>query len=316
MANISSGRQRLRDDVTRFVRAEEPVTRQRAILLGEYPAKVRIIHQLVRREARCWVDHEHLLGEHSGLVAHSELLRHISLIWERILPAGNHLVEVLRVLALERETAAEHGIEKNAGGPDVGGWAQVVSPLDDLRRHVRRSSAENLQLGLGWRAAAKAKINEFDDLLAVNDDVFKLDVSVRDVALMEIVQSQEKLLDESFGLLFSELPVRLRLQMGVQTLACGVLHDEVNILGRVYALVQFHDVRMVELGQDLDLPDGLLLPLQVQKLVPVVLLDRDSLARFPVDRLLDFGVGAPADELAQRVVVYLRAVWRGELVVL
>lgn len=137
-----------------------------------------------------------------------------------------------------------------------------------------------------------------------------------DVALMQIVQSQEQLLYESFGFLFTELPVSLRLQMSVQALTIGVLHNKVDILCSVNAFMQLHDVGVIELGQDLDLPYSLLLPLQIQKFVPIILLDRNSFSRFPVYGLLDFGVCTSANELAKRVVIYLRAVWRRELVIL
>ena len=56
-----------------------------------------------------------------------------------------------------------------------------------------------------------------------------------------------------------------------------VLHDQVDTLsGRraVDTFVEFHDLGVLQLAQDLDLPEGRLLPLDVHELEAVIDLDR------------------------------------------
>ena len=47
--------------------------------------------------------------------------------------------------------------------------------------HIGRCSTENFEFYIGGRAAAKAKIYQFDRSLFIDDYIFKLDVSMRDV---------------------------------------------------------------------------------------------------------------------------------------
>ena len=85
-----------------------------------------------------------------------------------------------------------------------------------------------------------------------------------DVPVVQVFQSKEKLLYDSFGFLLSELPVSLRFQMRVQTFTVCVLHDEVNVLGCVDAFVQLDDVGMVQPREDFDFTDRLLFTLYIQ----------------------------------------------------
>lgn len=68
---------------------------------------------------------------------------------------------------------------------------------------------------------------------------------MRDVSVVQILQCEKELLYNSLGLLFSKLPISLSLQMRVQTLTVGVLHNEVNIFGSVNAFMQLDDVWMI-----------------------------------------------------------------------
>lgn len=174
------------------------------------------------------------------------------------------LVQVLRIFPFEWKAATEHGIEKDAGGPDVGRRSLVVTSLHNLRCHVRWRATENLKLCLWRRAATESKVYELDHLLAVNDNVLQLNVSMCDVSVVQVFQSKEELLDDSFGFLLSKLPISLRFQMRVQTLTVGVLHHQVNVLGCVNAFVQLDDIGMVQSREDFYFTNRLLFALHVQ----------------------------------------------------
>ena len=60
-----------------------------------------------------------------------------------------------------------------------------------------------------------------------------------DVALMEVHERPQNLLDDPLGLVFREAPLILSFQVSVEAFPHRVLHDQVDILWRVDRLVQF-----------------------------------------------------------------------------
>ena len=60
-----------------------------------------------------------------------------------------------------------------------------------------------------------------------------------DVALMEVHERPQNLLDDPLCLVLREAPLILSFQVGVEALSHRVLHDQVDILWRVDRLVQF-----------------------------------------------------------------------------
>ena len=68
--------------------------------------------------------------------------------WIGELSCGNFLVQVLVILTSEWELAAEHGKEKNAAGPYISWWSNVLSLHDYLWAHVRGRSTEDFQLNV------------------------------------------------------------------------------------------------------------------------------------------------------------------------
>lgn len=57
------------------------------------------------------------------------------------LALANLFKELLLVVGLEGAMTVEHIVEKDAQGPKIGLYGAVGFPHNDLRRHVRRSSA-------------------------------------------------------------------------------------------------------------------------------------------------------------------------------
>ena len=133
--------------------------------------------------------------------------------------------------------------------------------------------------------------------------------------LMQIVQRMKKLFYDHLGLIFRKLPIGSRFEMCMQALTSSIFHDKVYILHRVDALVQLYYIGMLELRENLDLSDCLLLSLQVQQLVPVVLLDGHPFPCFLVGGLLDFSVGAFANLLPELVILNFGAPWSRELII-
>ena len=218
------------------------------------------------------------------------------------LPTGYLLVQVLVRGAPEGELTAKHCVKQDSCSPDISWWTNVFLLHYYLRAHVRWCSAEDLQFDITGRTATEAEIDYLDAILfGLNDDVFKLDVAMCDVALVEVHERPQHLLDDALGLILREAPLILSFQVGVEALPHRVLHDQVDILWRVDRLVQLDYVRMGQAGQNSDLADRLLLPLRVLQLRPVVLLYRDFLSTGLVDAFFDHSVGTDTDLIAEMV---------------
>ena len=155
------------------------------------------------------------------------------------LPAGYLLVQVLVRGAPEGELATKHRVKQDSCSPDISRWTNVFLLHYYLRAHVRWCSAEDLQFDIAGRTAAEAEIDYLDAILfGFNDDVFKLDISMCDITLVEVHERPQHLLDDALGLILREATLILSFQVGVEALPHRVLHDQVDILWRVDRLVQ------------------------------------------------------------------------------
>jgi len=73
--------------------------------------------------------------------------------------------------------------------------------LNDLRRHVYWSSTEDSSSLILSSERRKAKVDQFDLHLSINDNVLKFDVSVRNSFRMAIGHSREELSEDNLRLL-------------------------------------------------------------------------------------------------------------------
>ena len=130
------------------------------------------------------------------------------------------------------------------------------------------------------------------------------------VALVQVRQRVEQLLNDALSFLLREPPLRRGFQVRVKRLSLRVLHDQVDVLGCVDRLVELDHVAVVELAEDADLADRLLLSLRFFELGTVVLLDRDPLTSRSMNALLHHCVCATANLLAKVIGVEIAAVRR------
>jgi hypothetical protein len=77
----------------------------------------------------------------------------------------------------------------------------VVQFRDDLGRHVGRGAAESVNgTGRQW-LQTESEINEAQLLIAIEKNVFSLDIPVDDVALVQVFDGLRNGAEELFGLL-------------------------------------------------------------------------------------------------------------------
>ena len=128
----------------------------------------------------------------------------------------NLLIQVLIRGPAEWKLAAKHGVEEDAGGPDIGRRPNVLLLHDDLGAHVRRCPTEHLQFDIAGGTAAKAKIDELNAiLLRLDNDILQLDVPMRHITRVKVHQRAEHLLNYPFRLVLWEAPLVLCLQVRV-----------------------------------------------------------------------------------------------------
>ena len=96
----------------------------------------RVLQDLLRSEASLRRLMEQLLEE--------EACWRRDMVWELKLLRTNILVELLVVLASEREFAAEKGVEKDTECPDISRRPRVLDFTHDFGSHVRGRATEDL----------------------------------------------------------------------------------------------------------------------------------------------------------------------------
>ena len=87
----------------------------------------------------------------------------------------NLSVERADILVVEREEAAEEGVEQHAHRPNVGLGAQVVLPGHELGGGVGGGAAAGLEDGGGDAAlgvGAEAEVDQLELVVGVDQDVF------------------------------------------------------------------------------------------------------------------------------------------------
>lgn len=129
----------------------------------------------------------------------------------------NVLVQFLIVLSFEGEAPTEQCIQQNSQSPDVCRWTCVFSFAHNLWRHVGGCSTKDLDFLFVRDASGKPEVDKFSSGSSfIQQDVLKLDVSVRYISLVQIVDSIHNLLPQELSLNFSHLSVGFSFQVPVQ----------------------------------------------------------------------------------------------------
>ena len=256
----------------------------------------RVSQDVLGGQPSLWLLVEELLEEDARRVR--------DVVGDRQLLLPNVVVELLVVLAAERELAAQEGEQKHAKGPDVGRRTRVLDLADDLGRHVGGRAAEDLHFALVRDASAEAEVDQLHSLSGlIKQDVLQLDVSVRDVALVAVGDGLDDLAPEELGLELGHLPIGLHLEVPVQAATVDVLHYQEHLLVRLEGFVELRDVRVIEPLHDLHLALDRLAPVGLHQLDLLVDLDGDLLVEHLVQPESHHCVRALADALANEIVV-------------
>lgn len=229
----------------------------------------------------------------------------------------NLLIQLLRVLVLERQIAADHGVQDDSAGPNVGAESEVPLALDHLGRGVARTAAGGLEALAMLVEVGQTEINELDRVVVVQQQVLWLEITMHNAKLVNILDSADDLLIHLGSLVLLKSPILHDVLK--QLTARAILHDEVQVVMVLNHLVQLDNLRVTHLLQDGDLTID---PLNVRMVLDLVLfenLDSYFVAGHYVRTLLHFTEGTlslcladdeATDDFTFTVLFFLRILGR------
>ena len=257
-----------------------------------------VLEHVARRAARVRVHGQQRVDEVLGLVG--DLAPEVVV---ELVDAGlDALVELLVVVVVEGRVAAEQDVREHADGPHVDLLA-VGLAVQDLRRDVARRAAELVEAPRARELRREPEVAELDRRVVVvrhAQQILGLEVAVHDAQVVAVLDRLEQDQDQVPRLL---LAVELLLGDALEELAAlDEVHHQIKHRRLVEERVQLHDVRVVQLLQDVHLLEQGRLVVQVQRLLG------DALDREPPPAVLVLGHAhdghrARAQLLAQRVLL-------------
>ena len=163
---------------------------------------------------------------------------------------------------------------------------------------------------------AEAKIYHLrNGLRLIQQNVFKLNVSVGNVPLVAVVNTLHDLGPQKLGFQLRHLSIGFHLQVAVETASIRVLHNNEHLFVRLKRFIEFRNIRVVKFLHDLDFSLHGFPTARLDQLHLVVDLDCDLLVQELMQSEPHHSVSTLADPFADDVVVKVlnRAALRAEL---
>ena len=151
-----------------------------------------MVKHLIECDTFIDIDSEASSDEILGLAAEIEVF------WEGKSSSLNLLVSLLDLLRLERWSAIEHRVENDTDGPDIALVGVSVAGLlvEDFGSKVVWSAANcALFLSLVKDLSCKSEISNLETHSLSEEEIAKLEISVDDLAGMDVLHTEHKLVD-------------------------------------------------------------------------------------------------------------------------
>ena len=167
------------------------------------------------------------------------------------------LVGLAHLTGLEGWPSVEHGVEDDADGPAVNRVAVATVLVENLRGQIVGSAAHGaLLLALVEDLGSQAEVAHFEAHSVRKEQVAQLEVSVDDLARVDVLDGVDELRDVVSGLnLMQALASLDKIREGL--VGADVEHD-VDVLFVFEVAVEADDVLVVERAMDFDLTGELL----------------------------------------------------------
>lgn len=161
------------------------------------------------------------------------------------------LVQLFGVLIFEWQVSADHCVQDYSAAPDVSSKSQVLLALDHLWCSVARTAASCLEAFSLVVKVAQAKVDNFDGVVVVEQQIFRLQVSVHNAQFVDVLDARDDLLVHFDCLFLLEATVFHDMLEELPTRA--VLHDQVQVVVVLNHLVKLDYVWMTNFLEDCNL---------------------------------------------------------------
>ena len=190
----------------------------------------------------------YVLLEHAA----NEVLRAVvDVRWHCELAYLDLLEERGEVFVVEWESSYQKRVEDDTTGPDVRSRAIVLLAHDDLGCGIVRAATCGEKHVVSPLPDRHAEVCDLNVFVAVEEEVLGLQVAVRDVEAMAVVDSRDDLLEVAEGFLGGE--AALAAQVVEELAALDIFKDEVQLGRGLPDVIEAHDVRVLDKLHDDDL---------------------------------------------------------------
>lgn len=169
-------------------------------------------------------------------------------------PLPDLFEQVALVLGPEGVVALQHHEQEDAQAPQVRVVGHVVLFGDDFGGHVGRRPAKGIDGRRRHRLQTKPEVDQFELLVPVQQDVLGLYVAVHEVEGVQVADGFGDGPEELLGLALRHAVLGLREQVVVERVGPSVLLDQVDLGRTLNDFEQPGDDRVVQFGEDVDLP--------------------------------------------------------------
>lgn len=159
----------------------------------------------------------------------------------------NVVSDLFSVLSVVR-TFAEHALVGNDAHGEVVDRDAVVLTAHDLGSHVAWSSRCVLRV-LRVPESRDTQVSDAQVAILVEDQIFRLDVSVENRVLVEVLQAQQHARDKEFCLFLGEASVLA--DMVPQVTARHEVDNEIEVVSVFEGVVHIHEEWVIKLAEEL-----------------------------------------------------------------
>jgi len=165
--------------------------------------------------------------------------------WDFVLAGLDALDERADLVVIEGQAPAQEGIEQDPAGPDVDLGPLVGATLpEELRSRVVWGAAGSRQQLARNSTCRQTEVRDLDVQAVIQEEVFGLQVSVRDPSAMAVPDACDELLKEPPGLVLLKPAL---LHDVVEDVPSGdKLQNHDDVVLHLYDLLQFHHMSVVK----------------------------------------------------------------------
>lgn len=118
---------------------------------------------------------------------------------------------------------------------------------DDLRRHIGGSPTKCINSIRWYWLKTKAEVNKFELFVSIEENVLGFDISMDNIALMQILESLSDSFEYLLCLLLLKSMLRLWQEVIIQWVSASVLLDKEDLAGALYGINKSSNHWMFEL---------------------------------------------------------------------